>query len=83
MPSQIRSRTTESDGRERGAEKAKGKRRQISPEINLLQQSDRSTRAANAYILTLINCDPDACNTDCEMKEGRRGEKFEIIEGKT
>lgn len=72
MPSQIRSRTTESDGRERGAEKAKGKRRQISPEINLLQQSDRSTRAANAYILTLINCDPDACNTDYEMSEGRR-----------
>ena len=29
--------------RAKGAEKAKGKRRQISPEINLLQQSDWSS----------------------------------------
>ena len=47
----------------RRAEKAKGKRRQISPEINLLQRQ-KSADWSFASILTLINCDPDACNTD-------------------
>ena len=35
-------------------------------------QTDGLVCVANAYILTLINCDPDACNTDYEMSEGRR-----------
>ena len=34
-------------------------------------QTDGLVCVANAYILTLINCAPDACGTDYEMREGR------------